>query len=102
MTNAGDGIKADHESLRAMADALRTSTDTLADTAKTMPSMPQVSTSAEKVGHTLSEITKTAGGLLASVEDTAHKIDASDGSYGQVDNTNADHLQRQVGTLGPD
>lgn len=102
MSSAGDGITVDRESLRAMADALRTSTDKLADTATPMPAMPQVSTSADKVGHTLSEITKTVAGLVAGVEDTANRIDAGDGSYGKVDNANADHLQRRVGTLGPD
>lgn len=96
-----DEVKADRESLRSMANALRASTDQLAGAAKTMPAMPQVSTSAEKVGFTLSEITKTAAGLIASVNDAAAKIDASDGSYGQVDNTNADDLRRSGAGLEP-
>ncbi len=95
-----DGIKADRESLRAMANALRASNDQLVGTAKTMPAMPQVSTSAEKVGFTLSEITKTAAGLIAGVEDTANKIDASDGSYGQVDNANAADVRRSGAGMG--
>ncbi len=102
MTSAEEGVKADHESLQSMATDLRGSTDQLTDAAQETPPMPQVSTSAEKVGHTLSEITKTAAGLIASVEETAGKIDASDGSYGQADNTSADELQRQGEELGPD
>ena len=94
MTSAEDGVKADHESLQGMAADLQSSTNQLTDAAQAPPPMPQVSTSAEKVGHTLSEITKTAAGLIASVEDTAGKIDASDGSYGQADNISAEELQR--------
>ncbi|MBA8826640.1 methyl-accepting chemotaxis protein [Saccharopolyspora lacisalsi] len=102
MTSAGDGIETDHEKLRSMASDLRSSTDKLTKAAQAVPPAPKVSTSAEQVGHTLSEITKTAAGLIAGLEDTAGKIDASDGSYGQVDNTNADDLQRQAEDLGPD
>lgn len=102
MTSADNGVTADHESLQGMATDLRSSTDQLADAAQDVPPMPQVSTSADKVGHTLSEITKTCAGLIASVQDAAGKIDASDGSYGQADNTSADELQQQGENLGPD
>ncbi len=102
MTSAGDGITADHELLQQMADELRTSISGLDGVARSAPTMPEVTTSANKVGHTLSEITKTVAGVVAGVEDTAGKIDASDGSYGQVDNTNAADLQRQAKQLGPD
>jgi hypothetical protein len=107
MTSADNGVKVDHDSLQSMATDLRGSTDELTAAAHAAPPMPQVSTSADKVGHTLSEITKMAAGLIAFVEDTAGKIDASDGSYGQADNTSAEELQRQRQErqgqeLGPD
>ncbi|MHA6800616.1 hypothetical protein [Bounagaea algeriensis] len=98
---AGDGIHVEQSGLRSMARTLRSSTDDLGELASSMPDMPEVSTSAEKVGHTLSEITRTAAALAASVEDTAGKIDVADGSYGEVDNTGAEQLHQPAAGLGP-
>lgn len=93
---AADGIEADSESLRQMATQLRDSTSGLDGAAKSSPPMPNVTISSDRVGHTLSEITKTVGGLIAGVEDTASKIDASDGSYAQVDNDAGVQFQQQA------
>lgn len=77
-----------------MAGQLRNSAEGMNGTAEAAPETPQVSTSAERVGHTLSEITKTVAGLIAGVEQTAGKIDASDGGYGQTENRSATDIRR--------
>lgn len=97
----GDGVKTDPESLGRMAAQLRDSTSGLDGAAKASPPMPSVTISSERVGHTLSEITRTVAGLLAGVEDTAGKIDASDGSYAEVDNEAGVQLQQQQSHFGP-
>lgn len=94
-------VKADREQLAAMANQLRDSTTDLEATAKSAPPMPGVSVSAEKVGYTLSTITKAAAGLMAQVEQTASQIDSSDGSYGETDNTAATDLYHSGGGRGP-
>ena len=93
-------VKADRDQLAAMADQLRDSTTDLEATAKSVPPMPEVSVSADKVSYTLSAITKAAAGLMAQVEQTASQIDASDGSYGDTDNTAATDLYHSGGGLG--
>ncbi|MFC7343259.1 hypothetical protein [Saccharopolyspora griseoalba] len=90
MTN--DHVKADPDSLRQMSNKLRAGTSGLEGPAKSAPEMPEVTISNQNVGHTISEITKTAAALAAGVEDIARKIDASDGSYAEVDNRNAEDL----------
>ncbi len=90
----GQEVKADRERLAAMANQLRESTTDLEGAAKSVPPMPEVSVSADKVSHTLTEITKTVAGLMAGVEQTASQIDASDGSYGETDNTAVSELER--------
>ncbi len=98
----GNGIKADPESLREMAGQLRDSASSLESSANSAPPVPEVTTSSENVGHTLSEITKTVAGLMAGVHQTAGQIDASDGSYGETDNTAAHDIERSGRNLGPD
>lgn len=93
-------VKADREQLAAMAGQLRDSTTDLEATAKSVPPMPEVSVSADKVSHTLSAITKAAAGLMAQAEQTASQIDASDGSYGETDNTAATDLYHSGSGLG--
>lgn len=87
-----DGIKAEPDGLRQMASELRDSTSGLEGAAKSVPPMPEVTISNQNVGYTLSEITKAAAAVAAGVEDIANKIDASDGSYAEVDNRNAEDL----------
>lgn len=93
-------VKADREQLAAMANQLRGATTDLETTANSAPPMPGVSVSAEKVGYTLSTITKAAAGLIAQVEHTASQIDASDGSYGETDTTAAADLHGSGSGLG--
>lgn len=45
-------------------------------------------------------ITKAAAGLMAQAEQTASQIDASDGSYGETDNTAATDLYHSGSGLG--
>lgn len=92
---SGDEVHVGHEQLRGMASALRSSTDRLDSAAKSAPAMPEVSTSAEKVSYTLGELSQAAAGLIATVDEVAGKIDASDGSYGEVDNRNAEQLRKE-------
>lgn len=92
---SGDEVHVGHEQLRRMASALRTSTDELDSAAKTVPDMPDVSSSADKVSHTLQELSQVAAGLIATIDEVAGKIDASDGSYGDVDNRNAEQLRNE-------
>ncbi|MBE9374810.1 hypothetical protein IQ251_10175 [Saccharopolyspora sp. HNM0983] len=92
---SGDEVHVSHEQVRQMASGLRNSTDQLDDAAGGSPDMPEVSTSAEKMSHTLSVLSEAAAGLIATVEEIAGKIDASDGSYGDVDNRNAQDLQKE-------
>lgn len=96
----GGQVKADGEHLAEMASRLRESTTGLEGAAKSVPPMPEVSVSADKVSHTLTEITKTVAGLMAGVEQTASEIDASDGSYGEIDNTAATDLKRTGSAIG--
>lgn len=74
---------------------MRSSTDGLDSAAKSAPAMPEVSTSAEKVSYTLGELSQAAAGLIATIDEVAGKIDASDGSYGEVDNRNAEQLRKE-------
>ncbi|QGK69224.1 hypothetical protein GIY23_06470 [Allosaccharopolyspora coralli] len=91
-----DEVRVGQEQLRQMASALRSSTDELDSAAKNAPGMPEVSTSADKMSHTLGELSQAAAGLIATIEEVAGKIDASDGSYGDVDNRNAERLQKEI------
>lgn len=91
-----DEVHVGQEQLRQMASALRNSTDQLDSAAKRAPDMPEVSTSADKMSHTLGELSQAAAGLIATIEEVAGKIDASDGSYGDVDNRNAERLQGEI------
>lgn len=91
---ANNGMKADPEGLQQMASQLRASTSRLDAVAEAAPPMPEVTISSDKVGHTLSEIMKTAGAIAAGVEDVANKIDASDGSYAETDNRNSEDLNQ--------
>lgn len=93
---AADGIEVDSESLRQMATQLRDSTSGLDGNAESSPPMPKVTISSDQVGYTLSEISKMIGGLIAGVEDTAGKVDASDGSYAHVDNEAGVQFQQQI------
>ncbi len=88
----GERVTADSDGLRQMASQLRASTSGIEEAAKSVPDMPEVTTSSDKVGHTISEIMKTTAAVVAGVEDIANKIDANDGSYAQTDNQNADDL----------
>ncbi|MHA6802795.1 hypothetical protein [Salinifilum ghardaiensis] len=92
---SGDEVQVGHEQVRQMASALRSSTDELESAAKSSPGMPEVSSSAEWMSNTLGELSEAAAGLLATVDEVAGKIDASDGSYGDVDNRNAERLQKE-------
>lgn len=78
------------ERLKQMAGKLRSSTSGLEGAAESMPPPPEVTITSDKVGYTLSEITKTAAAVAAGAQDIAGKIDASDSSYAEVDNRNAD------------
>ncbi|GAB3283529.1 hypothetical protein [Parasphingorhabdus pacifica] len=92
---AGDEVHVAHDQVRQMASALRSSTDELDSAAKNAPDMPEVSTSAEKMSHTLGKLSQAAAGLIATIDEVAGKIDASDGSYGDVDNRNAEQLRKE-------
>jgi len=89
----GEHVRADRDQLAAMAARLDESTDGLRQAAKSDAPMPEVSVSADFVGHTLAELTKTIGALTAAVQHTASEIHAGNGSYGEVDNAAIDHLQ---------
>lgn len=91
-----DEVKADPERLERMAAQLRESTSAVDQPARSVPEMPEVTTSGEPVSYTISELMRTIGALAAGAQETADKIDASGGSYGQVDNRNADDLGRDT------
>ena len=90
-----DEVHVGHEQVRQMASTLRSSTDELGEAAKDAPDMPEVSTSAEQMSRTLSELSQAAAGLGAAIDEVADKINASEGSYGEVDNQSAEQLQRE-------
>lgn len=90
-----DGIKADPEQLKGMAGELSKGPQGLQELAKSSPPPPQVTSSSDKVGYALSEIMRAAGALIAGMDDTASKIHASNGSYGETDNQNA----RDIGNV---
>lgn len=52
-----------------------------------------MTTSGEPVSYTISELMKTIGGLAAGTQETADKIHANGGSYGQVENGNVEDLE---------
>jgi hypothetical protein len=87
-----DGIKANPGQLQGMAGQLRSGAEGLDGVADASPPPPEATTSNEKVGHTLAEIMKATGALVAGMHETADKIDASDGSYGDMDNQNASDI----------
>lgn len=76
----------DREKLAGMSSQFTNSTKGLDDVASSAPPMPRVSTSADKVGHTLGVIAEAVAGTMGSVKHTASQIDASDGSYGDAEN----------------
>jgi ABC-type transporter Mla subunit MlaD len=90
-----DNFGVDSSSLQRMVAELRASTSQLDKLSQSEPTLPVVTTSSEKVGETLSEIMRAAGGLAAAVDDIADKIHASDGSYGKIDDNNATALRRE-------
>lgn len=87
-----DGLKADPDGLRRMATALRESTSGVDALSKSVPQTPEVTISSKPVGDTIAELLKLTGAIVAGVEDIANKIDASDGSYAEVDNRSAEDL----------
>ena len=88
-----DEVKADPERLERMAAQLRESTSAVERPARSVPEMPEVTSSGESVSYTISELMKTIGGLAAGTQETADKIHASGGSYGTVENDNVEDLE---------
>lgn len=89
-----DGLKTEPERLREMAGQLKASTDALSGTGQSAPPPPEVTTSSERVGHTLTEIMNGVAALTTAVQDTSSKIDASDGSYAESDNRSVEGLHQ--------
>ena len=95
-----DGVKADPEHLRQLATRLHQAASALDGVIGSVPPMPEVTTSSEKVSYTVSEIMKAAGALMTGVGETADKVHESDGSYGEIDNRNAEDIGRVPKSTG--
>jgi hypothetical protein len=82
-------IRADSAGLQALASELRHGVSGLAEAGRAAPPAPNAGASSARVAATLAAILDETAGVVAGVENTAAKIDASDGSYGEVDNRSA-------------
>lgn len=91
----GDGFHIDHEGLQGLADELRNVATQLERAAKSPPPMPEVTVSSQKVGDTLSTITKTAAALIAGAHKNADDVHACDGTYKTVENDNIERMQHE-------
>lgn len=92
----GEHVRAEPEGLRALASQLREGVSGLGGVTNAAPPAPNAGVSSARVGEALAAILRSSAGLVASLEDAANKIDASDGSYGEVDNKAA----ADFGSLG--
>lgn len=92
-----DGFKADPDGLRALARQLRDGLSEVAEMAPTAPPAPNAGASSSTVGAALAAILEATAGLVSRVQDTADKIDVTDGSYGDVDNQTATDFGRAGG-----
>lgn len=68
----GSDFEVDAERLRTMSAKLSESVTELHAAGEEHPPLPEASTSSERVGYTLSEITRTVGAIIAGVEEQLH------------------------------
>jgi len=99
---SGDSVLADPGGLRGLVTVLRNGADDLSTAAVPAPVAPDAGRSSANVGAALSAIAKSAALLIAQSQDSANKINANNGSYGNADNQTATGLHGLEGQLlGP-
>lgn len=79
-------MRVDSAGQQALATQLRDGVAGLGGVANAAPPAPNAGVSSGAVGQALSSILTAAAGLVSAVGDAGSKIDASDGSYGAVEN----------------
>lgn len=87
-------MRADPESLQNMANEVRGSTSGLDGLAKSIPPMPEVTESSDRVGQTLSGLMRSVGELITGIDATADQIHSTDASYAQIDNDAGEMINR--------
>lgn len=97
MIMTDDGFLVDRADVRALASELQNSVSGLNEAVGHGPPAPNAGSSSAKVADTLASVVRAIAGLIASVENTASKIHASDGSYGDIDNRVETDLRRAGG-----
>ncbi len=96
---SGDSVLADQDGLRSLVTVLRDGADELSTAARPGPGAPDVGRSSANVGAALSAIMKSAALLIAQSQDSAGKINTSNGAYGNADNQTATGLHGLEGQL---
>lgn len=79
-------VRAEPDGLRDLARRLRDGADGLNGPAAVAPPAPDAGVSSGTVSGALESILRSGAGLVTAMNDAAANIDASDGSYGSVDN----------------
>ena len=99
---SGESVLADPDGLRGLVTVLRNGADDLSTAATPAPAAPDAGRSSANVGAALSAIAKSAAMLIAQSQDSANKINLSNGAYGNADNQTATGLHSlESRLLGP-
>lgn len=96
----GSGPKVNFDGLREIAQKLHTTSDHLQGPAQQAPRSIDAGPSSAAISGALSEIMRAAGAVLATAAGTGEKVNTNNASYGEVENTNTDSLNKQRGQLG--
>lgn len=83
---ANGPVRVDPGGLRDLAGRLREGASGLGGPASSVPDAPNAGVSSGKVSGALEAILRSSAGLVSTMDESAAKIDASDGSYGSVEN----------------
>lgn len=96
----GSGPKVNFDGLRSIAQKLHSTSDHLNGPAKDAPREVDAGPSSAAITGALSEMMRAAGAIAATAAGTGDKVNTNNASYGEVENTNTDSLNKQRGQLG--
>ncbi|MBK1785524.1 hypothetical protein [Prauserella cavernicola] len=86
---SGDGYRHNSEALTAISDHWHEGAE-LVDGAATAPAdAPDAGASSSVVGEAMASLTRALGAAATAMDDAAEKVHAANGSYEDIENTNA-------------
>lgn len=92
---AKDGYEYSHDALGRVGGALRRGAGALDGATTQGFTAPDAGASSGAVGKALSDLLRSAVAGAQSLDDMAGKVHATQGGYGEVENTNEGELRRQ-------